>query len=62
MGLSGYNKAVNSMIEMVNRLILGKNKLIKYCTKLIPGQPVINGKSHPPQIYYLKLCKAIEAA
>jgi len=49
MGPSGYSKAVNSMVEIVNLLILGKNELIKYCTKLIPSQPVINRKSHPPK-------------
>lgn len=32
-----------------------RNKLIKYCTKLFPGQLIINRKAHSTQRYNFKL-------
>lgn len=48
MGPSGYSKTVSFMVDMVNPLIPG-NKLLKYCSKLTPSEPIINSKSHLPQ-------------
>lgn len=50
MGPTGHSKTVSSMADMVNPLILG-NKLLKYCSKSIPSEPVINRKSRLPQGY-----------